>query len=397
VLGRQLAAALTVNLPWLLPGLLRPAGTGSDPAGVDAFAARAESWSGTLGSLLGLGGIWNAEAVPASRTLVTAPLLTGLALLVAAAGWAPLRRRLGGPGTSALAAVAAAGLLLALAGSVPPGRAALRWAVEHVVGAGLLRDGQKFLAPLALLLALCAGAAAERAVVGLGLRPPLAAALAALLLMLPVVGTPDLAWGVGGRLAAVRYPPDWAAVRAELASSGEPGAVVVLPFAAFRAYGWNGGRTVLDPAPRAFGGRDVVVDESLVVGGRTVAGEDPRAAAVRRALSAGDPLGPLGVGWVVVERGVPGPVPPAALNGAERRYAGPDLELHRLAGYAPVELPRPPMLPVVLGDLAAAALVLAAAGRALTGRASRARQTRRTRRAVRRDAAATAARGPTGW
>jgi hypothetical protein len=365
-LGRQLAVAVLLNAPWWLPALLRPGGSTSDPAGVDAFAARAESWAGSLGSLLGLGGIWNAEAVPASRTLATAPLLTAVALLVAAAGWTPLLRASRSTAVP-LTAVAGVGLLVGLAGSVATGRASLRWAVEHVAGAGLLRDGQRFVAPLALLLALCVGMAAERLLTRLAGHPAAASAVAALLLMLPVVGTPDLAWGVGGRLAPASYPPDWAAVRAQLAHAPEPGDVVVLPFGAFRAYGWNGGRTVLDPAPRAFG-REVVVDDRLVVGGREVAGEDPRAAAVRHALDTGQPLGPLGIGWVVVEEGVPGAAPAAALAGAERRYAGRDLELHRLPGYAPATWPRPPVVPVVVADLAAATAVLAAAGLALPAR-----------------------------
>lgn len=362
---RYLTLALVLNAPWVVPGLPHPA-RGSDPAGVDAFAARAENWSGTLGSLLGLGGIWNGEVVPASRTLAVAPLLSGLLLALAGLGGPALHRRLGGPVIAALASVAAVGLLLAAAPAVPPGRAVLRALVEHVTGAGLVRDGQKLLAPLALLLAVAAGLGAERLTARLRTRPALATAAAGLLLALPVVTTPDLGWGAGGRLAAVRYPSDWAAVRDLLARSDEPGDVAVLPFGAFRSFGWNGGRTVLDPAPRAFD-RTVVADDTLVVGGQVVGGEDPRARAVRDALRAGEPLGPLGIGWVVVERDTPGPVPAAALSGAELRHTGPDLELYRLPGHVPVDWPAPPEAPVLLADALATATVVAAAGAALAG------------------------------
>ena len=61
------AAALGVptllSLPWLIPSLLRQ--VYADPAGVAAFAARADTPFGTVGSLLMLGGMWNAQTVPA--------------------------------------------------------------------------------------------------------------------------------------------------------------------------------------------------------------------------------------------------------------------------------------------------------------------------------------------
>ena len=51
------------SLPWLIPSLLRP--VYADPAGVAAFAARADTPFGSIGSLLMLGGMWNAQTVPA--------------------------------------------------------------------------------------------------------------------------------------------------------------------------------------------------------------------------------------------------------------------------------------------------------------------------------------------
>src|SRR5215467_2590488 len=50
------------SLPWLIPSLLRP--VYADPAGVAAFAARADTPFSSPGSLLMLGGMWNARAVP---------------------------------------------------------------------------------------------------------------------------------------------------------------------------------------------------------------------------------------------------------------------------------------------------------------------------------------------
>ena len=67
--GRGGAAAL----PWLRRGATGGRFAAADAVrGLTAFAARAEPGLGTLGSLASLGGIWNAEAVPASRTTLFA-------------------------------------------------------------------------------------------------------------------------------------------------------------------------------------------------------------------------------------------------------------------------------------------------------------------------------------
>jgi hypothetical protein len=65
--ARRLAVTAGViavaSLPWAIPSLLNP--VQASPAGVAAFAARADTPFGSLGSLLMLGGIWNAQVVPA--------------------------------------------------------------------------------------------------------------------------------------------------------------------------------------------------------------------------------------------------------------------------------------------------------------------------------------------
>ena len=57
-----LAALVTGSLPWLIPSLQHT--VYADPGGVAAFAARADTPFGSVGSLLMLGGIWNAQTVP---------------------------------------------------------------------------------------------------------------------------------------------------------------------------------------------------------------------------------------------------------------------------------------------------------------------------------------------
>ena len=158
-------------LPWAVPSLLsgssRAAG---DPAAqAAAFAPRAEAYAGTVGSLLGFGGIWNAAAVPASREAGFA--LVGLVVAVLAVlGASSLDRGELRP----LAVLAAVGMGLAILGGIAPGVTA--FAVDHIPGAGLLRDSSK-LTLLALPLAV-AGIGALR-------HLPAALALCACLLQAP--------------------------------------------------------------------------------------------------------------------------------------------------------------------------------------------------------------------
>ncbi len=320
----------------------------SDPAGVAAFAARGENWGGTLLALAGTGGIWNAQAVPVSRTTVVAPLFT-LGLLVAAiAGFGTLRRRWPAGFANRLALLAGGTLLLAAAGALPGTSALLRAAVTDVPGAGLLRDGQKFLIPYALCLALCAALAAEQLADRLSTRVSAAAGRLVLVgaALLPVAMLPDLAWGVGGKLRPVPYPADWAAVGREVAAA--PGPVVSLPMSAYRSYPWNPGAPVLDPAARYLPA-PVLTDDRLRVGDLVIAGESRAAAAIRDRLAAGRPVADAGVRWVLLQRDT---VPPAALTGLVPVVRGPDLQLYRNPDYRPSDA----AAPSPLGYLLAAAV-----------------------------------------
>jgi hypothetical protein len=324
------AAVLVLSLPWIVAGALHPAGGGSDPAGVAAFAARAEGWGGALLALLGTGGIWNAGAVPAGRGSAVLPLVTLALLALAATGWTWLGAGRRAPG-SRLLLLGACGVLLAVAGSVPGLREVLEVAVRTVPGAGLLRDGQKWIAWWALPLALGAGLGARRladAVRDRGL-PGVAGLVAAAAVLLPVVAVPDLVWGVGGRLQPVDYPDDWQRVRDALADEPGPGDVLVLPFGAYRAFDWNDDRPQLDPAARWLP-RPTVTDDALFVDGRAVEGEDLRARAVAAAVDDPQELAELGIGWVLVEHGTPGRDVPDAVTALPLAVDGAELDLHRV-------------------------------------------------------------------
>jgi hypothetical protein len=326
-----LGGSLMAALPWLAAAALGSSsadGVGARTPEVAAFAARAEPGLGTLGSLASLGGIWNGEAVPASRATLFAMVSAGVLLAVVASGLPALaRRRAAVP----LVLLAAASILVPAAMASGPGLAVLHALVDAAPGLGVLRDGQKWVA-LAMPGYALAGAGAVLTL-RRWLRPAVTALVccAALLLALP-----DLAWGVGGNVEPVHYPTDWASVAAVI--NRDPGVVAVLPADTMRRFAWSGSAPVLDPLPRWVRG-DVLITGDLNISGVTIRGEGNRAHEVQRLLLAGaDPvaLRRAGVGWLVVEAGTPGDMGLAARTFARLpvAYRGQDLVLYRVGSAA---------------------------------------------------------------
>jgi len=320
----SVGVALLAAAPWLLASVLAGSLSSTQATGVSAFAARAEPGLGTLGSLAGLAGIWNGQAVPDSRTTLLAVIGT-VALLVVVGLGLPTVLRI--PAAVPLLVLAAAAVVLPAAMATGPGVALLEWLVRTAPGLGVLRDGQKWVA-LAMPGYALAGAAA---VVTLRPRvPALATATVCCLALLAVL--PDLAWGVGGKVTAVRYPPGWTTV-AELINA-DPRPVAVLPPDVMRQFDWAGTAPVLDPLPR-WVSADVLATGDLVIGGRTVPGEGERAREVQRLLLSGagaDELARHGVGWVVVESGGSVPLAPLDLPVVHR---DDELTLYRVGGNRP--------------------------------------------------------------
>jgi hypothetical protein len=272
-------------------------------------------------------------------------------------------------------------LVLAAVCILLPALAATGWGlslgeslIARIPGAGLLRDTQKYVALAMPAYTLCA-AAGCRALASFRRRapefarppetdtvhtdtpaesapalrsaaagdepapaaPPNTSAaqplIAALFIAALILTLPDLAWGVGGALRPVHYPPAWQRVAAVVEG---PGDVAVLPAGMFRVFPYSGRVPVLDPAPRMLRS-DVLQTGVLPVRGRVVAGEGARAQRVENLLLRGaDPadLAAQGVGWILVEHRTPGTVGEAksTLSRLQPVYSDADLTLYRVPG-----------------------------------------------------------------
>lgn len=327
--------AAVLNAPWLVSSFLRGS-VQADPGGVEVFALRSEGLLGHVGTAFSLGGIWNADVVPEGRGSILVVVLTVTVWAVALLGLGVLARA-ARPDLVAVVLVAAAGLAVAFTGWLAP--TALEDLVTAFGPAAVLRDGARYLALVAPALVVGFGLGTDR-LVAVSRSRGLAAAPAVAGLLLPLAILPALADGIGGRLEPVQYPRSWETARLVVERSTVEGDLAVLPFTAYRAPSWNAGRPVLDPAGRFFD-RPTVTDDRLVVSGRTVAGEDPRAAAVRRALASDDvprALARLGIGIVVLDTTAPDADRAARSVRGLELLGGTDLRVYAVEGAKEVEV-----------------------------------------------------------
>lgn len=314
---RRLAAGLAVvmasNAPWLVAGLLHAASSRADPRGATLFALAGEGAVPAPLAALTLGGIWNQEVVPASRTGLLGWMSVLMLLLLVALGLRRWWRQLGPHRRLGLGLCWLVGYLSAVLSWASPDTVAAIG--EHIPGGGLFRDGARLLLLCAPAVAMVSAAAVAR--IGELLEPGAARVLAVgALVALPVLMLSDAAWGLHGRLRPVDLPADYGAAR--LAVDAAPaGDVLVLPLSSYRRPAWNHGLKVLDPSGRSQP-RDFVASDVLVVSGTALAGEDPRVAEAAEALDATTPsaraeqLAAMGVGVVLLDRQATGPAPAVA-------------------------------------------------------------------------------------
>ncbi len=316
-----------LQLPWVLPAVLGAAAGTADTVGVTAFRAQPDAPGGTLVSLLGLGGIWDLDSVPTSRTSLLGVAAAVVVLAVVLGAW----RRLPA-GAGPLVAVALGGLLLAIAPRTPVLEDLIGWLVTRVPGGGLLRDSQKWIAPLVVLASVSLAVSLDRLRRSAAAHgAPVGAVLVVAGVLLPFVLLPDATGRTWDAVRPVTYPREFSAIRDTLAASRDPGAMVLLPWRSYRRFDWGNARSAHDPAYAWFD-LPMVGSDELVVGRRVVGDRDPTTEEVRRAATATDAgrqLAGLGVGWALVYTDDPS-TPALRLAGLEQVVGGPDVRLYRV-------------------------------------------------------------------
>ena len=173
VRSRRLATlAVAGNAPWVVSGLRHLGAATSDPAGAALFALKDEGALPAPLAALSLGGIWNTEVVPLSRSGPLGPtwslVLLGLAVLGLLTWWRDRGARPPAGVARTVVLLWVAGYVLALLTWVAPGLVALT--AQVVPGGGLLRDGARALVLCVPLVSVLVATGAQRLLDGVRLR-----------------------------------------------------------------------------------------------------------------------------------------------------------------------------------------------------------------------------------
>jgi len=288
--GVVAGAQLFLAAPWLLVTVFNGSDVSADSSSAAAFAARAESGVGTLGALMGLGGIWNFEAVPDSRTGWSAAIGVLLCALMVMGAWGAreiIRRHCG------VLVVAALAIVVPFLLSTSAGVSVMGLLMDSVPGAGLLRDSQKFVAlaipGMTLLLARAVQMIAGR----LGTGRWLVSVAVGILIALTVPALP----AEMSPLKAQRLAPEWTQI-VNAVSQPTHSSTLLLPPGNYRV---QDGQPVVDPALKLLPGNPIdpgflIVDDKLVDGNPTAI------ALLQDTMNGEDHLAENSVGWVLVDR-----------------------------------------------------------------------------------------------
>lgn len=283
-------AQLFLAAPWLLVTVFNGSDVSADSSSAAAFAARAESGVGTLGALMGLGGIWNSEAVPDSRTGWSAAIGVLLCALMVMGAWGAreIIRRHSGVLVAAALAIVVPFLL-----STSAGVSVMGLLMDSVPGAGLLRDSQKFVALAVPGMTLLLARAVQVIAGWLNSGRWLVSSATGILIVLTAPALP----AEMSPLKAQRLAPEWTQI-VNAVSQPTHSSTLLLPPGNYRV---QDGRPVVDPALKLLPGNPIdpgflIVDDKLVDG-------DPTAIALLQdTMNGQDHLAENSVGWVLVDR-----------------------------------------------------------------------------------------------
>jgi hypothetical protein len=283
--GAGSAITCVASLYWLLPvpgleALWRHIG----PAQLRLYGTVADHRWGLEGAVAGLYGYWN-DPDPIKAHLAAWPLITAALIALALSGLAHRRRD---PIAWAVAGAAVFGFLLALGGRGPLTGALYRMTLDHIAVLRAFREPQKGVALLAFGYAYLAGAAVGelRGHVSVRSRRWQTAALAAMVLLLPLMAGYREFGGLWGNLSTSAYPPSWSRARALLGREAADSRTLVLPWHAYFALTFADHRVVGNPAASYFD-TPVLVSRSVGEGAAAEDSSDPLDRAVSGLLAGG--------------------------------------------------------------------------------------------------------------
>jgi hypothetical protein len=290
VIGRWIVG----QLPWLVPGVIVVA-AGPHLAGSAAFPTRGEGPLGPLGSLLAGHGFWQPSVQVGGQASLGIVVL-GIAFL--ALGIYGMRLLPAEWGTRA-AAVAALGLLIAVA-SATPGLRAVYGPLSATPLLEAFRESQKGLGLYLAWLAPAAALGAVRLAGHVSPRQALYTCLAiACALALDGTGLSSLYH----QLEPVQFPASLRLARKLIEAN--PGTTLAFPWHQYLQVSWADNRLLLNPLSDYLGG-DVLSSSNPELGQPHLERVDPREATVERWVNNLSPdqvdagVKALGVRWVVL-------------------------------------------------------------------------------------------------
>ncbi len=390
-LGRKAArtslivgAWLAGNATWIVPAVLKSA-KAAEYTDLDwrAFLVRGrDQWEAFM-NVLRLSGFYREDLAPPILARPSGWLASFAAAGLSIAGLAVLYRR--HPRLFAFSLLAVSGFLfLALGERAPILGPILGWAYPRIPGWQIYRETQKLLAPVCFFYAALGGLAVSGLSFGgvgqstskgasasmgdpdggsyrrdLSLERLLALIAA---LMVPFALSPDLFFGLRGRITVERYPDEW--VEAQAALPAGDGKLLVFPWHQHIPLAFAGGRTNVNPAADFFT-KEVVQSARAEFPGFALGVSDPIDDYVRNYIALGPsltdaatPLAPLGVDsilvlkvadWQAYEFLDRGPGLRKVVDNKELRLYLVDAANQSLSGFVPTEeAPR-----VQMGTLAA--------------------------------------------
>jgi hypothetical protein len=305
-----------------LPALGNAQAASTQSAGLAAFQTTGDPHIGLYGNVAALYGFWRVVPGPVlPKGVVSGWLffLGAIVVIMVVGAVATLRRASTGPADTTTSPAnigdeetkpataflsyrrtvvwivivsAVLGFFLALGGQGPTGPL-FRWAITHVPLFGVMREPQKFSMLLALGYATCFGLGVERlAHPSLEDRGTFGRIVAVLLAVgLPLAYTPTIFNGLDAQIGPSQLPASWG--RLQDSTVHRTGALLFLPWQAYLAFPFTGGRAIADPAQTAFSGT-VISGTNVDLPGVPDTGTAPLSTYVERVLTAHGAAGPMG-------------------------------------------------------------------------------------------------------